>query len=276
MRIRIAHTTSYHYAQPARSVIQTLRLTPRNHDGQYVVAWRIDVSENCQLAQHEDAFGNISHVFTVEGPLSELRLTVEGEVETQDTNGLVKGTVERFPPSLYLRDTPLTRIDPAIDNFAYAAHQDAGGNMLKTMHNIVQRMRADMAFDPNPTGTTTTAAQAFALKRGVCQDFTHIFIAAARSLGVPARYIGGHFHRSDGITEQEAGHAWAEAFIHDLGWVAFDPTNGISATDAHVRVAAGLDYLGAAPVRGTRHGGGGESMEVAVRVAQSGRQTQSQ
>ena len=109
MRIRIAHTTSYHYAQPARSVIQTLRLTPRNHDGQYVVGWRIDVSENCQLGQHEDAFGNISHVFTVDGPLSELRLTVEGEVETQDTDGLVKGTVERFPPSLYLRETPLTR-----------------------------------------------------------------------------------------------------------------------------------------------------------------------
>ena len=92
----------------------------------------------------------------------------------------------------------------------------------------------------------------------MCQDLSHIFIAAARSLGVPARYIGGHFHRNDGVTEQEAGHAWAEAFVPDLGWVAFDPTNGISATDAHVRVAVGLDYLGAAPVRGTRQGGGAE------------------
>jgi transglutaminase-like putative cysteine protease len=142
------------------------------------------------------------------------------------------------------------------------------------MHNLVMRLRADLAFDPNPTGTTTTAAQAFALKRGVCQDFTHIFIAAARSLGVPARYIGGHFHRSDGVAEQDAGHAWGEAFVDDLGWVAFDPTNGISATDAHVRVAVGLDYLGAAPVRGTRQGGGTESMEVAVKV-QGARQTQS-
>ena len=103
-------------------MIQTLRLTPRNHDGQYVVGWRIDVSENCQLDQHEDAFGNITHVFTADGPLSELRLTVEGEVETQDTDGVVSGTVERFPPSLYLRETPLTRLDPAIANFAYAAN----------------------------------------------------------------------------------------------------------------------------------------------------------
>ena len=132
-----------------------------------------------------------------------------------------------------------------------------------------------MAFDTSPTGTTTTAAQAFALKRGVCQDLSHIFIAAARSLGVPARYIGGHFHRSDGVTDQEAGHAWAEAHVPDLGWVAFDPTNGISATDAHVRVAVGLDYLGAAPVRGSRQGGGsGADAGRGARRA-GGRQTQS-
>jgi len=274
MRIRISHTTSYHYDRPARAVIQTLRLTPRNHDGQYVVNWRIDVSENCQFVQHEDAFGNITHVFTADGPVSELRLSVEGEVQTQDTQGVVRGTVERFPPSLYLRETSLTRLDPAIDNFAFVARQDAGGDVLQTMHNLMAGLRANLAFDPDPTHAATTAAQAFALKRGVCQDFTHIFIAAARGLGVPARYIGGHFHRSDGVAEQDAGHAWAEAFVPDLGWVAFDPTNGISATDAHVRVAVGLDYLGAAPVRGTRQGGGAEQMEVAVKV-QSARQAQS-
>jgi transglutaminase-like putative cysteine protease len=274
MRIRVAHTTTYQYEQPARSVIQTLRLTPRNHDGQYVVGWRIDVSENCQLAQHEDAFGNISHVFTVDGPLSELRLTVEGEVETQDTAGVVKGTVERFPPSFYLRETPLTRIDPAITEFARAARKDGGSDVLKTMHALVHDLHERMTFDTNPTGTTTTAPEAFALKRGVCQDVSHIFIAGARSLGVPARYIGGHFHRADGVIDQEAGHAWAEAHVPELGWVAFDPTNGISTTDAHVRVAVGLDYLGAAPVRGTRQGGGTESMQVAVKVRQSGRQSQ--
>ena len=121
----------------------------------------------------------------------------------------------------------------------------------------------------------TTAAEAFALRRGVCQDLTHIFIAAARCLGMPARYIGGYFHRVDGVTQQEAGHAWAEAFVPELGWIAFDPANGICTTDAHVRVAAGLDYLGAAPVRGTRYGGGGEQLAVAVHVDQTARQMQS-
>src|SRR6185436_15530257 len=118
MRIQICHETVYRYEQPSRGVIQTLRLTPRNHDGQYVESWRIDVSENCHLDQHEDAFGNITHVFSAEGPLSELRVLVDGEVDTQDTAGVVVGAIERFPPSLYLRETPLTQLDPAIAEFA--------------------------------------------------------------------------------------------------------------------------------------------------------------
>jgi transglutaminase-like putative cysteine protease len=274
MRIQISHETVYRYGTPAAGVIQTLRLTPRNHDGQYVVDWRIDVSENCQLDQHEDAFGNIIHVFTAEGPFEELRVLVEGEVDTQDTNGVVHGAIERFPPSLYLRETPLTTLDPAIVAFAKAAQAKTDGDVLKVVHMLLERLHEEMTYDEDPTKVTTTAAEAFALKRGVCQDLTHIFIAAARSLAIPARYIGGHFYRADGVTQQEAGHAWAEAFVPDLGWVAFDPANGLCATDAYVRVACGLDYLGAAPVRGTRFGGGAEAMEVAVRV--NGNQWQSQ
>ena len=130
-------------------------------------------------------------------------------------------------------------------------------------------------FDLDPTHAATTAAEAFALKRGVCQDLTQIFIAAARSLGIPARYVSGYFHRADGVIEQDAGHAWAEAHVPDLGWVAFDPANGISATDAHLRVAVGLDYLGAAPVRGSRYGGSDEILTIRLRVEQASRQVQS-
>ena len=102
-----------------------------------------------------------------------------------------------------------------------------------------------------------------------------MFIAAARHLGVPARYVGGYFHRADGVTQQDAGHAWAEAYVPALGWIAFDPANGICTTNAHVRVAVGLDYLGAAPVRGARRGGGTESLTVNVLVDQAARQVQS-
>jgi transglutaminase-like putative cysteine protease len=276
MRIQIAHETVYRYDTPASGVIQTLRLTPRSHEGQYVIGWRIDVSENCQLDQHEDAFGNITHVFTAEGPFKELRVLVEGEVDTQDTSGVVQGAIERFPPSLYLRETPLTTFDPAIVEYASAIKKTAGDDTLAILHGLLDRLHEDMTYDETPTQVTTTAAEAFALKRGVCQDLTHIFIAAARSLAIPARYVGGHFHRADGVTQQEAGHAWAEAYVPNLGWVAFDPANGLCATDAHVRVACGLDYLGAAPVRGTRYGGGAEAMEVSVRVNGNQWQTQSQ
>ena len=274
MRIRISHETVYRYDEPARSVIQTLRLTPRNHEGQYVENWRIDVSENCHLDQHEDAFGNITHVFSAEGPFAELRVLVEGEVDTQDTAGVVIGAIERFPPSLYLRETPLTQADPAIAEFARLSLR--AGTPLSVMHDLLARVHEEIVFDGAPTQTTTTAAELFALKRGVCQDLTHIFIAAARSIAVPARYIGGHFQRADGVSEQEAGHAWAEAFVPDFGWIAFDAANGICATDAHVRVAVGLDYLGAAPVRGTRFGGGGEALDVSVRVNQVPGQSQRQ
>lgn len=274
MRIRISHETRYFYDAPAGGVIQTLRLTPRNHDGQYVVHWRIDVTEDCRLDVHEDAFGNITHTFTADGPFAELGVQVEGEVDVQNTAGIVRGTIERFPPSLYLRATPLTEADSAIADFARELHGTAD-DTLALLHALLSRLHADITFDTDLTHPATTAAEAFALKHGVCQDLTHIFIAAARLLGIPARYVGGYFHRADGMTQQDAGHAWAEAHVPSIGWVAFDPANGLCATESHVRVAVGLDYLGAAPVRGARRGGGVESMSVKVLVDQAARQVQS-
>lgn len=275
MRIRISHATSYVYDTPAASVTQVLRLTPRNHDGQYVTDWRLDLSEDCRLHQHEDAFGNITHSFTAEGPLDRLTVAVEGEVETQDTQGVVRGAIERFPPQLFLRETALTQADDAIVDFAENLRASVSGDRLGLLHALLGEINRAMTFDADPTHVATTAAESFALRRGVCQDLTHIFIAAARALGIPARYIGGHFWRADGVTAQEAGHAWAEAFIDNLGWVGFDPANGICVGEAHVRVAVGLDYLGAAPVRGTRFGGSGEALKVTVHVDQAQRQAQS-
>jgi transglutaminase-like putative cysteine protease len=274
MRIRISHETRYRYDKPTHGVIQTLRLTPSNHEGQYVVRWRIDVSEDSRLDVHEDAFGNITHTFSADGPFDDLTVQVEGEVDTQDMGGIMRGAIERFPPSLYLRPTPLTEVDGAITDFARETQQQTN-DTLPLLHALLGRIHTEMVYDTNPTLSTTTAAEAFALKRGVCQDLTHIFIAAARHLDIPARYVGGYFRRIDGIVDQEAGHAWAEAYVPSIGWIAFDPANGICATDAHVRIAVGLDYLGASPVRGARRGGGTESLEVKVRVSQSQWQVQS-
>jgi len=143
MRIRISHETRYHYDTPTNGVIQTLRLTPRNHDGQYVVHWRIDVSEDCRLDVHEDAFGNISHIFTAEGPFAELGVHVEGEVDVQDTAGIVRGAIERFPPSLYLRATPLTEVDGPIADFAREVRGQAD-DTLPLLHALLGRIHGEM------------------------------------------------------------------------------------------------------------------------------------
>lgn len=276
MHIRIAHETRYRYEAPAKMATQILRLTPRNHDGQYISDWRIELSENCRLHRGEDAFGNITHTFTAEGEFQDLRISVDGLIDTTDTAGIVRGTVERFPPQLFLRSTTMTTPDADMVAFAEAARAGAGpgADEISVLHALLSALHGAIVFDTDPTHVGTTAAEAFSLKRGVCQDITHIFIACSRVLDIPARYVSGYFRRNDGVVNQDAGHAWAEAFVKNLGWIAFDPTNGISATDAHVRVATALDYLGAAPVRGTQFGGTNETLSVAIMVDQIRQQMQ--
>ena len=271
MRLRIAHSSVYRYDPPTAGVIQVLRLTPRNHDGQYVQRWHIDVVPDARLAAHEDAFGNITHVFTADGPLEDLRVEVDGAVETQSADGVVRGTVERFPPSLFLRDTALTQADGAIRDFAQKIRDTSGGVALAELHGLLDRLFEDIAGDNAPGDAATSpppanAAEAFARKRGAPKDLAHIFIGAAHTLGIPARFVRGYFRKPN--AESDTGHAWAEAYVPGLGWVGFDPSNGCCPTDGHVRVAIGLDSLGAAAVRGTRMGVSAETLAVAIRVDQ--------
>lgn len=264
MRIRIKHRTAYAYDEPVTSITELLRLTPRDHDGQRVRRWRIDLDQDGRLVETEDAFGNTVHILSLHRPLDSLAITVDGEVETDDTVGVISGAIERFPARLYLRETALTRCDAALKEFAAGAMEEAEG--LDGLHNLLAAVKREMKFEPGPTNSATTAAEAFKGGVGVCQDLSHVFIAAARHKGIPARYVGGYLLREDGHETQDAGHAWAEAHVPGLGWVGFDPANGISPTATHVRVAMGLDYLGAAPVRGSRSGGSEERLEVSVVV----------
>jgi transglutaminase-like putative cysteine protease len=273
MRICISHKTHYRYERPVKALTQILRLTPRGHDGQHVRKWRIEPSVDGRLRPREDTFGNIVHVFSADAPVEEMTVCVTGEVETHDTGGVIRGTVERLPDLFYLRDTDLSTADESIRDFAHSVG-NGSSDRLAMLHRLLEALHGQVAFDTQPTQVTTTAAEAFLLRRGVCQDLTHIFIAAARCLGIPARYVSGYLYRADGVVDQEAGHAWAEAKVDALGWVGFDAANGISVSDAHVRVAVGLDYLAAAPVRGSRTGGGAEDLNVSLKVDSAQRQSQ--
>ena len=270
MRIRVGYETEYVYDRPVRSAVQLIRMTPRPHAGQRVGRWRVQVDAPGRLRQGEDAWGNVLHTFYLGGAVERLRILVEGQAETTDAAGVLSASVETFAPEVYLRETPLTAHDPAISALAEGARGE-GEDLLAQLHALTGIVNARMLFDAHgATATATTAAQALAGGHGVCQDMAHVFISAARRLGAPARYVSGHLVRAD-RAEQEAGHAWAEAHVAGLGWVGFDPANGVSPTDAYLRVATGPDYLAAAPVRGSRSGGGTERMTVRLTVADAGR-----
>jgi transglutaminase-like putative cysteine protease len=267
MRIRIAYDTRYAYAAPARSIAQVLRVTPRNNDGQHVKFWRVDLDIDEAAPVGEDAFGNVTHAFFTTRPVSHLTISVSGEVETTDTHGVLSGAPERLPPEAFLRETPLTRPDDALRAFAAAAAGPADADPLTRLHDLLNAIYHDVTFDTRSTHAGTSAVEAFALRRGVCQDLSHIFIACARHIGAPARYVSGHLVKLNGEVEQQASHAWAEALVPGLGWVGFDAANGACPAETHVRVATGFDYMSAAPVRGTRIGGGAEELSVKLAVA---------
>src|SRR5262249_27250811 len=210
-------------------VIQILRMTPGSHDGQYIAHWQIDVSSDSRLDVHEDAFGNVTHLIT-NGTTADLSISVEGLVETHDNGGVLRGTDERFPPGLFLRSTPLTSVNSPMATFARQLRAKSDDDVLGFLHTLMTRINDHMTFDEDPTHSGTSAAEVFGLKRGVCQDYAHIFIACARSGGVPARFVSGHFLRSDGTGHQAAGPAWAGAYVPDLGRGGFDPPNTISPT----------------------------------------------
>ena len=265
MRLAVHYATTYRYTEPARRVIQLLRKTPPSFAGQAVLDWRIDVDCDAQLREGRDGYGNITHMLYVEKPVESLRVAVAGRVLTEDRAGMIQGLPHDLPPQVFLRPTRLTTAGPALG--ALAAEIATGkGEALDQLHRLNALLHERLRFDTEATEVETTAEKACAEGHGVCQDFAHVFIATARAMGVPARYVSGHLFRRDGDHAQEAGHAWAEAWVEHLGWTAFDPTNGICTDDAYVRVACGLDYRDAAPVAGARAGGGSEDMAVEVRV----------
>jgi transglutaminase-like putative cysteine protease len=267
MRIKIRHETAYAYKQPVRSAVQLLRMTPRSCDTQFVRSWRVEIDTDARLDKSEDAYGNITHMVFIDKPVDHVRIMIEGEVDTVDTGGMVAGTLERQPRQLHLRETALTMATETVKDLARKAAEANGRDMIGTLHTLNLAICETMTFAVGATTASTTAGAALAQKSGVCQDFAHIFVSAARTLGIPARYVSGYYMRTD-HADQDAGHAWAEAYLDQLGWVGFDPAQGACVNDRYVRVAIGADSNEAAPVRGARTGGLSEELTVAIQVEQ--------
>ena len=276
MQLSIHYVTTYQYAEPAARLVQLLRVSPQSFLGQTVLDWRIDVDSDARLREHRDGYGNIVHMLYMDRPPGGLQVRVSGRVLTEDRAGVVGEVPFDLPPQVFLRTTPLTEAGPSLAPLVHALEQHDEDPRAK-LHHLNERLFLRMRFDGDATSVDTDANEAFEAGHGVCQDFAHIFIAVARALGIPARYVSGHLYRRDGENRQPATHAWAEAWDPDLGWVAFDPTHGICTDDAYVRVACGLDYRDAAPFSGRVAGGGAQSLDVDVTVKEvRRRQRQSQ
>ncbi|NIJ08934.1 transglutaminase-like putative cysteine protease [Sphingomonas vulcanisoli] len=263
MRLFVRHRSEYSFSQPQARLVQLLRLTPRDHAGQSVVSWWIDVDRDARLKPMRDGYGNQATMLYIDGPIDRITLDVTGEVLTEDRAGMVIGAPEPLPPSYFLQDTPLTKADAAIQ--AIATADTDGGSGLDRAHLLADTIAEALDHQPTAIAADHDAIACFAAKAADPQGAAHVLIAAARAAGFPARYVAGHVYRPEAI-DSHAAHGWAELFIEGYGWIGFDPSEGRCPTDNYIRVAIGLDHREAAPLSGLRTGGGDEALTIDVHV----------
>lgn len=264
MRLKISHRTLYSYDAPVSYALQRVRLTPLNGHMQAVLSWSVLVEGSTEEVRFTDHFGNDTRLLSVSGDPHVIRITAQGEVEVRDTAGVTGAHAGFAPLWLFEHPTALTTAGPLVGEIARAA---GNGSELDRLHMLSHAVRDRVAYRVGTTDAATAAEDAVARGEGVCQDHSHVFLAAARLMGFPARYVSGYLMLDDAI-EQVATHAWTEAHVSGLGWVAFDVSNGISPDGRYVRLATGRDYRDAMPVSGIRLGQAQEQLEVHITVEQ--------
>ena len=264
MRLKISHRTEYSYDLPVKYGLQRLRLTPQGGPTQAVVSWALKVDGAREEVRFTDQYGNDTRLVSVEGDPHVVSVEAGGIIETFDTAGVV-GQHQGFAPLwLFTRETPLTTPGEGIAALADAVEPSGE---IDRLHALMHLIADKVAYVPGATHAGTTAEEAVVLCSGVCQDHAHIFIAAARWLGYPVRYVSGYLLMDDTV-DQVASHAWAEAHVSALGWLAFDVANRMSPDERYVRLAVGRDYREANPVSGIRLGQAAEALAVHITVEQ--------
>ncbi|MCA0042915.1 transglutaminase family protein [Celeribacter litoreus] len=264
MRLSIRHTTRYTFENPVTYGLQQLRKTPKSTHGQEVLDWEISVTGGTKELNYIDHLNNVVDLISFEKDTHELTITCQGTVEISETHGVVGRHIGPAPLWFFEQVTPLTKPGSGVRALVRKLE---GENDLERLHSLSRAVGEAVTYEVGASDTESTAEEALAEGKGVCQDHAHVFISAAREMGFPARYVSGYLMMDD-RTLQDATHAWAEAHIDGLGWVGFDVSNEICPDQRYVRVATGLDYQGAAPVIGTRFGGEGETLTVEIEVIQ--------
>ncbi|WP_239806561.1 transglutaminase family protein [Croceicoccus hydrothermalis] len=265
MRLSISHRTRYDFDEPVVHGLQRLRLTPKSTNGQEVLSWDMEYDGAREQLSYEDHNCNLTVLVEVDPGVTHVEIACKGMVDTDDKAGIIGRHAGDLPLWHFNTQTDLTRPDAAMR--ALVDRVSGGDDTLKTMHALSAAIIDAVRYETGTTTSQTTASEALDAGTGVCQDHAHIFLGCARIMKVPARYVSGYLMMNDRV-DQEAGHAWAEAFVAGLGWVGFDISNQISPDARYVRVATGRDYREAAPITGISSGGHNDSMTVELAVAQ--------
>lgn len=286
MRLKIHHKTIYEYPRSVINSVNEARLCPLTDERQSCLSFRLTTSPRSQPYSYADYFGNIVHYFDIQEPHTRLEIAADAEVVTEDIDGSARlyadlspylplSSEERDRLLDYLSETPLTTIGPQV-NALVAAIGEGYLTVSQYVQAAADAVRNALKYEAGITSVTTTAEEALQIGAGVCQDFTHIFLAVCRRLGIPARYVSGYLCLAADRNERQASHAWAEVLLPQQGWVGLDVANGLAVNARYVRVAIGRDYADVPPIRGAYSGPPGTEPVVAVHVYDDPQQSQQQ
>lgn len=280
MRYTVRHVTRFTYDTPITESVMEVRMQPRTEGSQRCIHFGLGTSPTSRVMMYQDDEGNTVHHFNIPGRHSRLTLTAEAVVDSEPSSAVpdaLDAHAWRALSSLtgpgefweLLAPTAFARPTPLLEAFAREIDLTRGHDPLSTLRRLMEEMYARFEYSPQSTRVDSPIDEALSERKGVCQDFAHVFIALARQLGIPCRYVSGYLYRNVGATDRSsdgATHAWAEALLPDVGWAGFDPTNNLIAEERHIRVAVGRDYADVPPTRGVYKGAAGVRSELAVAV----------
>jgi len=281
MIFSVRHTTVFRYDPAVRESIMEVRLQPRSDGDQRCLKFTLKVDPAANVMQYHDFLGNTVHHFDIAAAHTQVTVTAESSVEIGDAPVLRSADCgdwsdldaqvdagdhwEMLLPSHFASSTP------ALDELATVLACERRGSPLELLTELNTSIYNLFAYVPQSTKVDSPIDEALKTRQGVCQDFAHIMIALVRRLRVPCRYVSGYmFHRDEEEKDRSlegASHAWVEALVPGLGWVAFDPTNNLVGADRHIRMAIGRDYADVPPTRGVYKGEAQSELSVTVTVS---------
>lgn len=272
MLLQIQHETKLAYSDAVTETVFEVRMAPPSTDDQTSLGYRLKITPSAPVTSYRDGFGNRVDLFNVMTPYRELVVRTTSIVRTHRTPGIEKlgdlPWVDDSPIAVealeYLQPSPLVGPCAEVTELVNSLPKlDRLAPIQRVVENIVAAVRARLVYEKKVTTAQTPVAEALRLGRGVCQDFSHVFLGVCRGLGLPARYVSGYVSGPGEL----ATHAWCQVWGGDAcGWVDVDPTRGVFVEDHHIHTAIGRDYSDVPPNRGVWKGLAEETITVAVKV----------